>query len=421
MAADMQAHEEDYDVVVAGAGMVGAAVALGLHQAGFRVCVVEACRIDAEQAYSPSYDDRATAISWGSAGILSALGVWSAVGVHATPIAHVHVSEQGRFGTVQMHAEELDVPALGYVVPNQWLGNCLIRALRQSSVELRDQRRIVSVAQYRQGAHSGSRISLVLRHAERTEQVRAQVLVIVDGAPSTTAALLGIETQIEHYDQYALIANVSTELAHQNVAYERFTRGGPLAMLPLAGQQSALVWTLDPAAHAEMMALDPQAFCQCLQASFGERLGRITAVGERQSYPLRLTRIVEQSRPGVLVLGNAAHSLHPVAGQGFNLALRGVAAWLDFIFERKLSASQLGDGALLAAFCASLSLDQQRTIALSDRLVKTFGSDNMLMGLARDLGLLGLEAIPGLKSRFAHMAMGLVDRQPQFGEVRQGV
>jgi 2-octaprenyl-6-methoxyphenol hydroxylase len=186
-------------------------------------------------------------------------------------------------------------------------------------------------------------------------------------------------------------------------------------LLPLSTNRCALVWTLAPEGGAQLAQCPEHQFLTSLQDTFGDRLGRFIALGTRQAYPLRLTRISEQFRPGVLVLGNAAHSLHPVAGQGFNLALRGVAAWLSFLQERRVSASGLGQAELLDRFCVSLAADQQRTIAFSDRLVRTFGSASPILGLARDLGLIGLEALPGAKVRFARLAMGMAAHKPAFG------
>lgn len=400
----------DFDIAIAGAGMVGASAALGLARLGYRVLMIDPAALSpGTQVYSPSYDARSTAISWGSRDILEQLGVWGAMAQHACPIKHVHVSEKGRFGTVQMHAEDSGLPALGYVVPNEWIGACLLEAVaQQATVSMLDSSRIEAVD------FTDGQCRLRIASGSQHRVVQAPLLLIVDGANSATARLLGIETRIDAYQQYALIANISTELPNLGVAYERFTPGGPLAMLPLEERVSALVWTLSPSAYQQIREASDDAFAEHLLALFGERLGGIERVGSRQAYPLQLCQSEEQYRPGVLILGNAAHSLHPVAGQGFNLALRGVAALLSTLAETPRHGVDLGDPVFLQRFCQSRQMDQTRTIHFSDQLVKTFGSDNLLLSALRDLGLVGLEAVPGLKARFADMAMGMSDRKALF-------
>lgn len=397
----------DFDIAIAGAGMVGASAALGLARLGYRVLMIDSAALTpGMKPYSPSYDARSTAISWGSRDILDQLGVWDAMAQHACPIRQVHVSEKGRFGTVQMHAEDSGLPALGYVVPNEWIGACLLDAVAQQTMVA-----ILDASRIEQVDFQDGQCRLHIASGSERRVVQAPLLLIVDGANSATAKLLGIDTRIDAYQQYALIANITTDLPNHGVAYERFTPGGPLAMLPLEERVSALVWTLSPTAYQQIRDASDAEFAERLLALFGERLGRIERVGSRQTYPLQLCRIEEQYRPGVLILGNAAHSLHPVAGQGFNLALRGVAALLATLTETPRLGAELGDPAFLQQFCQSRQMDQTRTIHFSDKLVLTFGSDNLLLSALRDLGLVGLEAVPGLKARFADMAMGLSGRK----------
>lgn len=404
------------DVVIAGAGMVGATAALGLARLGYRIVVIDPVSLKPGTLhYSPSYDARSTAVSWGSQDILERLGVWDGMAQHACPIRQVHVSEKGRFGTVQMRAEEFSRAALGYVVPNESMGVCLLNALaQQPNVTLWDASAIDRIC------YQAQQCELHVVSDALTRTVRAPLLLIVDGADSATARMLGIETRIGPYHQYAVIANVTTQQANHGVAYERFTPEGPLAMLPLAERISALVWTHTSASYSKIKNLSDDAFSESLLAQFGERLGGIERVGTRQAYPLQLCRIEEHYRPGVLILGNAAHSLHPVAGQGFNLALRGVAALLSALAEAPRQGAELGDAAFLQTFCQSRTLDLARTIHFSDQLVKTFGSDNALLSLLRDIGLVGLEALPGLKARFADMAMGLAGRKAVFDGDQSG-
>lgn len=396
-------NNETYDVVVVGAGMVGASAALGFAQIGKSVLLLEAFALKSPQPdYTPSYDARSTALSWGSREILGQLGVWSAVALHACPINKVHVSQKGRFGTTCMTADEVGHDALGYVVPNQWLGQSLLSEISDQSITLCAPAKVKGIAL------DGGQSYLEIESEGLIKKVSASLLVVSDGSGSETSKLLGISHRTENYGQHALIANVTTELANDGVAYERFTPAGPLALLPLSEQESALVWTHDESRIEEMMSLSDEAFCQALSEQFGERMGRVLKVGERNTYPLKLVQAEEQIRPGIVLLGNAAHSLHPVAGQGFNLALRGVAALVDQVRKH----SSMSDA--LRAYQVQQSSDQKRTIVASDQLVKVFGQQSVLLAMARDLGLIGLNNLSFVKQAFARTAMGLAGQKPEI-------
>jgi len=413
----------EYDVVIVGAGMVGASAALGFSHIGLKVLLLDAFAFPADMPeYSPSYDARSTALSWGTRDILNRLDVWQQIEKHASPIIDIHVSEKGRLGTTRMNAHEYQQEALGYVVPNQWLGQCLLARTDEADIDFCSPVKVTAIEnQHLEGKEEQSGHQLIsLSSAQGDEvikkQVRARLLVIADGTKSETAKLIGIDYSEEAYAQHALIANVSTELPNQGMAYERFTSKGPLALLPLSEHQSALVWTHDEASIASYLEMDDAAFCRALEDAFGLRLGRIEMCGRRNNYPLKLVKAKEQFRPGVLLLGNAAHSLHPVAGQGFNLAIRGVAAFLEWVNDAQVKNIPFEDLRSLRAFCASRVDDQFKTIGLSDQLVKLFGSRSPVLSIGRDLGLIGLDNMPVLKSLFAARAMGLSDRKANFGK-----
>ena len=402
--------DANYDVVIVGAGMVGASTALGIVDLGLSVLLVDSFAFkDESDSYTPSYDARSTAISWGSRDILEKLGVWSAVSEYAMPISNVHVSEKGGFGVTRISADELKHDALGYVVPNQWLGQCLLKQLADKHVSLCAPAKVVQLET------SGVRQQIQLEGLDSSSaisrNIEARLVIIADGSCSSTAKLLGIDNDIETYGQHAVIANVTTELPNAGIAYERFTKKGPLALLPLTENTSALVWTHDSHNIQDYLEMSDQNFCEELQSAFGERLGKVTRCGVRNAYPLRLVRAKEQCRVGVLLLGNAAHSLHPVAGQGFNLALRGVAACLEMI---KSKPEDFGGLAQLKQLQDSLSIDQTKTITFSDQVVKLFGHQSLLVSLGRDIGLIALENLPVLKSAFASQAMGLAGKKAKF-------
>lgn len=405
----------DYDVVIAGGGMVGASLALCLDkfsQAGLRVLVVENFPLppqgEGKPAYRPSFDARSTALSFGSAQIYEELAVWSLLAEHICAISQVHVSDRGHFGSVLMSAESQGWSALGYVVENAWLGNVLLNQLRQNTAV-----EFLSPASVESVVVSQSYATLSVREGDSLRQVTTQLVAIADGADSGLRTQLGIGASIDDYHQVAVIANVATEKPHKGCAYERFTERGPLALLPLladdAGMsRSALVWTFPEAMADEVAAWSDEEFLAELQRNFGYRLGRLRKVGQRSAFPLRLMQADEQVRGQVAVLGNAAHSLHPVAGQGFNLALRDVACLSRLVATAHSRGENLGDLKLLQKYINSQRGDQLVTTTFSDQLTGIFSNRKPMLSLFRNLGLSMLDVTPPAKSRFVARAAGIL-------------
>lgn len=405
---------QQYDLIIIGGGMVGASLTAALlptaEELGLRMALIEAQPLPAagEAVFSPSYDARSTALAQGVRTLYRRMGIWSALEAHLTPIDQIHVSDRGRFGSTRLQADEEGVPALGYVVENHWLGQVLIRHLQQHAG---DRLTLISPAEVEMLVPAAAGNEVRLQTAAGEQRLSAELVVMADGGRSALRERLGIHYREQAYGQHALVANVSLDRPHANVAYERFTEAGPVALLPgesLNGQvRCGLVWTLADAVLDEVLALDDQAFLARLQDTFGYRAGRFTAVGERYHYPLKLTQAEEQVRSGLVVLGNAAHALHPIAGQGYNLALRGVVALADLIIARKRAGLPLGALDGLSEFVEQRRQDQQRTIQFSDRTLKLFTSDNPLLRLGRGLGLQLLDSCPLGKTLFARAAMGL--------------
>jgi 2-octaprenyl-6-methoxyphenol hydroxylase/2-octaprenylphenol hydroxylase len=406
------AAQTDYDVLIAGGGMVGASLAaiLAAGIPSLRVAIVE--RFPAgESPWQPSFDARATALSSGSVSIFERIGVWSQIAQHACAITAVHVSQRGHWGSTLMQAHEHGMPALGYVVENAWLGRSLLARLRALSNVT-----IISPAQVAAIKPAGYDAVVDIDTGEERKSLRVQLCVIADGADSALAKRLGMTSEISEYAQTAIIATVATQKPHAGIAYERFTDTSPLAMLPLEDapggeHRSALVLTLrDDELPAWRDAGDAE-FLRLLQQRFGQRLGRLVKIGSRSIYPLRLTCVSEQARAHIIVLGNAAHSLHPVAGQGFNLALRDADALTEVVSGALRGGKSCGDLALLLSYVERQQRDQQRTILFSDGLPKLFAQPQLQMIAGRVLGLVGLDLVMPAQRAFVRFAAGLAERE----------
>jgi 2-octaprenyl-6-methoxyphenol hydroxylase len=367
------------------------------------VAVIEA--VAPEAAEQPSYDERGLSLALSSQRILAALGVWPALAAGANPIEHIHVSDRGHFGFVRLHAADLDLPALGHVVVARQLGAALLARLREAdNIDLLCP---ASVGDARQGDH---RVGLVLQGEAAPATLDCRLLVVADGTRSGLRERLGIGVSEEDYGQSAVVANVTPQRGHANWAFERFTADGPLALLPLAGGHCVSVCGVPGAAAGDYLGMSEADYLAQLQDRFGRRLGRLTRLGRRRAYPLVKLEPESARRGRALLLGNAAHTLHPNGAQGFNLGLRDAAGLAEV-----LSAGEADDpGAehLLAAYEALRRGDQQRVIRFTDRLAGLFYNDDPALILARDTGMLLTDLLPGLKRAFIRRATGLAGRQP---------
>jgi 2-octaprenyl-6-methoxyphenol hydroxylase len=404
-----------YDIVIIGGGMVGASFAAALlpmmETLNLQVAVVESMPMPSNDLsqYQPSYDARATALSYGTRRLYEQMGVWDAISAHVSSIQRIHVSDKGHFGATRLHAEEERVPALGYVVENQWMGRTLLNYIKTHKYADRLTYCCPAQALSVTPNEEGMRLDILMDN--KTIQVSSDLVVMADGGRSELRERLGISYQQVVYEQHAVVANISPEHPHQNIAYERFTDTGPLALLPLQDQDDktrcGLVWTVPDEELENVMALDDDAFLARVQERFGYRCGRFMHVGKRFSYPLKLVLADEQVRPGLAVLGNAAHALHPIAGQGYNLALRGVVDLAQHIIEARRAGISVGDISMLQAYHQARIADQKRTIGLSDKTMKLFSNRNPVLALGRDLGLQLMDICPPAKTLFARAAMGL--------------
>lgn len=396
----------DCDVLIVGGGLVGSALAVALEQCGVAVTLVESK--DPTQLEQPSFDARVTALANGSQRILASLGLWQALVRDAEPIRSIHVSERGRFGTARITAREEGVPALGYTVENRILGEALWSRLSSAS-----RFETLGCASLESFVRTAEGVRAAVRSPAGAVDVNARLLVAADGARSAVRAALGIGVREDRYEQQAVILNCTTDRPHDGVAYERFTESGPLAMLPLPAGRIGVIWTLPSQAAEQMVSLSDAAFREALQSAFGFRLGRIMQVGRRALHPLRRMRSEALGVGPVVLIGNAAVTLHPVAGQGFNLALRDVAALAELVAQTA-GEDHLGFAGIAERYRAWRLSDQRKIAWLTHGLVGLFGWSAPGAGIARGLALAAFDTLPGAKTAFAQHTMGIAGRLPRL-------
>jgi len=394
----------DCDVLIIGGGLVGASLACALENSSLSVHVVEAHPLRSE--LQPSYDDRTVALSWGSRCIFEGMGIWDAMADRVEAIKTIHISDKGHFGATRLRHEEEHVEALGYVAENRVLGDVLYQRLQQNSrLELHCPAELLSIDQ------KDDRVVASIKDNGKESVVSARLLVAADGVISQVRDLLHIGTSVQDYGQSAVIANVTPTFKHNNIAYERFTDTGPIAFLPMTHNRCSVVWTVPGNQAEELMRLGDEDFLQQLQQRFGFRLGQLHKVGTRHAYPLKLIETTQVVRNRVVIVGNAAHSIHPVAGQGFNLALRDIAILTEFI----ASAEDAGDSNLLQSYVEQRQDDARRVYRFTDSLVKVFSNNSAALGHLRAAGLVAVGLIPQLRHQLARQSMGLGGRSSELG------
>ena len=396
------------DVLIAGGGLVGASLAVALGQAGLRVSVVEATAFShAEQS---TCDERSIALAQGSQRIFAAMGLWESLADQVCPIHTIHVSDRGRFAFTRLRREQEGVEALGYVASARVLGNAL-----QQQISANSNITVLAPARLLDYAYSGDYLTASVEQEEGVVTgLKAQLLVAADGAQSIIREQASISTLQRPYGQTAIVANVTPELAHNHVAYERFTDTGPMALLPMTGQRCALVWTVLTQQADDIMALDDAEFLARLQERFGYRLGRFEKVGQRYAYPLQLLRASETVRERVALIGNAIHTLHPIAGQGFNLGLRDVAVLAEVIVDAQRSGEDIGGRQVLQQYAKWRQGDQRRVVTFTDSMVRMFTQPFPPVAWIRDAGMLAMDFCPPAKRWFGRLTMGRAGKLPRL-------
>jgi len=395
----------DFDVAIVGGGMVGASLALALAPTPLKVLLVEA--VAPASNAQPSFDERTTALGNASRRIFQGLEVWPRLEPEAGVIRTIHVSDAGHLGFARLRAPEQWIDAFGYVVANRAIGAALWERLTAHAPNLTLRVRAKPVAI----RFDAERATLELRTPTGTEQVGVRLIVAADGADSAVRQAAGIEAETVDYGQVALVTNVRADRPHDGTAYERFTPAGPLAVLPLHDGSYTVVWARPPQAARETLELPDAAFLAALQRAFGWRAGRFERVGRRASYALKLTRAARTAAPRLVLIGNAAQALHPVAGQGFNLGLRDAA-----VLAERLAAARGDVGAreLTEGFAAERAVDRAGVVRFTDGLVRLFADTRAPVGLLRNAGLLLFDLVPPAKRALARVSAGFGGRTPRL-------
>ena len=407
-------HMKNCDVAIVGGGLVGASLALALSKTKLSVALIEAAPPPNTR---PAWDERCIALNAASQRIFSTLGVWDALAMSAEPILSTHISERGRFGVARFTAAEANLPALGYNVPVRAIG-----AQLWSSVQGLPGVETICPARVTALKTAEDSVALQLDSGPRA-RLKARLVVAADGAQSAVRSLLGLDAEMRDYAQSAIVTAIRPTRTHKGCAYERFTPDGPIAVLPKPDNVCSLVWTVPTARAEPLLALPDDVFLGEAQEIFGERLGRFLELGRRSAHPLSRVMSGQLNAGRVLLAGNAAQSLHPVAAQGFNLGLRDVAA----IAELLADAADPGAPELLAEYESRRTRDRDLTSSFTDHLVRLFS--NRVPGLRglRHLGLLALDLLPPVKEAVMWQNLGYtaapamaraIDSSPLGGEGR---
>ncbi|WP_336018232.1 2-octaprenyl-6-methoxyphenyl hydroxylase [Acinetobacter lwoffii] len=397
------------EVIIVGGGMVGLSLALMLAKINIAVKLLEAIKYpnyDDENLapYHSSFDARNSALSRRSVQIYQELGLWNALQEHATPILEVNITEQGSFGKARLKAEQEKVESFGQVIENAWLGRVLLTQVKKEPlIELIDGVQVTSLIQDTDFAY------IEAQRGESSLKLQSKLVIAADGRDSFCRKALGIGASEHDYDQVAIVTTVQTSKPHAHVGFERFSHLGPLALLPLPGEyRRSVVWPVKKGTEGEWLGDEnDQHFLDALQDTYGDRAGKFQKTGKRFSFPLSQVLAEKQAVGRVVLMGNAAHTIHPVAGQGFNLCMRDAHVLVRYLKEQQAQGTDLGDAGILQDYEKSRLSDQQRVIKFCDSVVRGFSNQNPFLKLMRNTGLIAFDTIPGIKPLVANYAMGL--------------
>ena len=387
----------DTEVCIVGGGLVGLAAAIALARQGRSVKLLEA--FDLTQAKPAELDARSIALSYSTIQIFKALGLWQSLQKNAAPITNVHVSSAGHFGVTRLKAADCQLDVMGYVIEYHHLIETLLEtAEKEKNIQLITPARVTAVQQ------GETNVSINYQSADISETLNAALLIVADGANSSVRDKLAIVAETKEYQQAAIVTNLKIKRPSGGCAFERFTKDGPLALLPLPDERYAMVWTNTPQRAEELIQLSDEDFIQQVYQQFGYRLGMFEQVGARVRFDLKLTRAKQLVAGRAVLIGNAANTLHPVAGQGFNLALRDIGQLFDLLSGIDLQADQLLTQ--LGLYQQQRASDQSQAVQYGDRLVQLFSNNLPLLNHLRAGALAALDLCPIIKQEVSWQGMG---------------
>ena len=392
------------ELLIVGGGLAGGTLALAAASAGIETALVD--RAPPAALLAEAYDGRTTALAWGSQQVFAALGLWRDLAPDAEPMREIRVADGGsRLFLHYDHALAGDHP-LGFMVENR----VLRRALIARSAALPSLVHLAPVAVERVDYGAGAATATL----SDGSSVRASLVAAADGKTSPLRAAAKIRTVEWSYPQTAIVCTVRHAEPHRGVAVEHFLPAGPFAILPMTGNRSSIVWTERAALVPSLLALDDDAFQAELARRFGDYLGAVAVEGPRRSYPLSFLFAAHTTAPRLALVGEAAHLIHPIAGQGFNLAIRDIAALTEAIVDARRLGLDIGGADVLRRYAASRQLDAALLGAVTDGLNRLFSNDAAPVRLARDLGLAAVDRMTPLKRIFMRHAMGTLGPLPRL-------
>lgn len=389
-----------FDIVIIGGGLVGCVMAISLAQLKFSVALIES-NPPVSQCKKEARDDRAIVLSLGSKHILQTLDLWSYFDAYATPVKSIQVSDQGHFGKTRINASEHQVEALGFVILAHPLSVGLSQALEMYSENIT----LFYSAKFEK--FDGDTNTIFITANDKKILIKSDLVIAADGTSSPVRSALNIDSTLHDYDQSVIIGRVDLEKSHQHVAYERFTPQGPLAFLPDGDRSARVIWTLKTENAKEVANLKPELFIEHLQKEFGYRLGKLQNPTAPYVFPLKLLKAKELGKKGVILIGNSAHTLHPIAGQGLNLGLRDVAQLAELLFEYRHKNISFQDDRLLKEYTSLRVDDHRHIINITHSLVTIFSNSFLPAVVGRNFGLSLLDHIPFLSTSLTKGTLGL--------------
>ena len=395
----------DYDIIIVGGGMVGASMACSLADTDYKIAIVEAFKSNSDQ--QPSFDERTVALTYSSKLIFNAIDVWQDVASEAYPIKNIEVTNKDSFGFSTLGTNDIQTEALGYVVPTRRIGQVLHQ--RINNLENID---LICPATVESIENESDYAQLTIKQENETQTLHTKLVILADGGRSGLLEQLGFTAKTKTYPQSALIGIIGTDTAHDGKAYEHFTEDGPLALLPIRKQDYALAWTLKEQSAKNLYSNAEDKFLETLQVEFGKRAGNFKTIASRNVYPLSHSVLTRPFIDRTVIIGNAAHIVHPVAGQGFNLGLRDVGFLHDILTST--SNTDPGSENHLSNYSELRKHDTQVVGQFTDGLIRTFTSDFFPIKAGRNIGLSVINLLPSVKKGLLKRTMGIHGKQSKL-------